>query len=366
MVLRSTRLILQWSFLTLALTIGARCLADPAPPADCPSPADYAKVAVTDALRTLPDDGPRDGKVVQSARPGDVERKLVGLRDEITVTVSGLEVLLQREACLASGEHRVVLFIDGRPIPGRYPYPLENPAANQLRFELKQEAGARGVWTHLLGSPSFSPRPVKISVGIDNEYAVASNVYVKLNVIPMGWFWTWTLVVLVLLGCFLALAVKSDVIRDPGPLPTSARKPYSLAKTQAAWWFFLIVASYLFIGLVTGDYSTTITGTVLSLMGISAATAVGSATIDAGRAPPVAGTVDPSETKGRWWLDIVSDDDGVNFHRFQMAAWTAVLGVIFIHDVYEGLAMPDFSPTLLGLLGISAGTYLGLKTTSEK
>jgi hypothetical protein len=27
--------------------------------------------------------------------------------------------------------------------------------------------------------------------------------------------------------------------------------------------------------------------------------------------------------------------------------------------------MPDFDVTLLGLMGISAGTYLGLKTTSE-
>ena len=43
-----------------------------------------------------------------------------------------------------------------------------------------------------------------------------------------------------------------------------------------------------------------------------------------------------------------------------------VLGVIFIHEVYAGLAMPQFDNTLLGLLGISSGTYLGLKTTSER
>ncbi|HRP29599.1 MAG TPA: hypothetical protein PLG77_14295, partial [Burkholderiaceae bacterium] len=71
-------------------------------------------------------------------------------------------------------------------------------------------------------------------------------------------------------------------------------------------------------------------------------------------------------TRGRWWLDIVSDTNGVNFHRFQMAAWTAVLGVIFVHDVYVSLAMPEFDNTLLGLLGISSGTYLGLKVTTEK
>jgi len=59
--------------------------------------------------------------------------------------------------------------------------------------------------------------------------------------------------------------------------------------------------------------------------------------------------------------DILSDANGVNFHRFQMAAWTFVLAIIFIKEVYENLAMPTFNTTLLGLLGLSAGTYLGMK-----
>ena len=75
---------------------------------------------------------------------------------------------------------------------------------------------------------------------------------------------------------FLALAMKSDLLRDSGPAATgTARKPYSLSRTQAAWWFFLIIASYVFIGIITGDFSTTITGTVLVLLGISAGTYLG-------------------------------------------------------------------------------------------
>ena len=59
--------------------------------------------------------------------------------------------------------------------------------------------------------------------------------------------------------------------------------------------------------------------------------------------------------------DILSDANGISFHRFQMAAWTLVLGIIFISSVYYNLAMPVFDTTLMGLLGLSAGTYLGLK-----
>jgi hypothetical protein len=44
-----------------------------------------------------------------------------------------------------------------------------------------------------------------------------------------------------------------------------------------------------------------------------------------------------------------------------MVAWSLVLGVIFIVQVYQVLAMPTFNSTLLALLGISAGTFVGLK-----
>ena len=58
--------------------------------------------------------------------------------------------------------------------------------------------------------------------------------------------------------------------------------------------------------------------------------------------------------------------NGISFHRFQMAAWTIVLGIIFVKGVYENLAMPEFNTTLMGLLGLSAGTYLGLKIPEAK
>jgi hypothetical protein len=44
-----------------------------------------------------------------------------------------------------------------------------------------------------------------------------------------------------------------------------------------------------------------------------------------------------------------------------MVSWTIVLGIIFISSVYRNLAMPEFSGTLLTLMGISSGTYLGFK-----
>jgi uncharacterized phage infection (PIP) family protein YhgE len=59
--------------------------------------------------------------------------------------------------------------------------------------------------------------------------------------------------------------------------------------------------------------------------------------------------------------DILSDGGGYSFHRYQIFAWMLVLGIIFISSVYNNLTMPEFSATLLGLMGISSGTYIGFK-----
>jgi hypothetical protein len=78
-------------------------------------------------------------------------------------------------------------------------------------------------------------------------------------------------------------------------------------------------------------------------------------------------TAESAPTVSQGYLrDILSDGIGYSFHRFQIFAWTIVLGIIFISSVYNGLTMPEFSPTLLGLMGLSAGTYIGFKFPEQK
>jgi hypothetical protein len=74
---------------------------------------------------------------------------------------------------------------------------------------------------------------------------------------------------------------------------------------------------------------------------------------------------EPLPSKG-FINDVLGDDEGVSFHRFQMFAWTLVLTVIFVTTVYDGLSMPDFDATLLGLMGISGGTYIGFKLPAQQ
>ena len=343
----------------------------PAAAADCPTPQEFDAVKVTRAFK--------------STLTGEAQQPVtqVQLGDDLTVEVERLDVLVKKSMCTNPNKN-ILLFLDGKPIKDATPFPPTDPDKKFLVFPLKRTETSRDVWTFLLGSPSWSPRNAQVSVGLEGEYAVDSSASINLEVIPHGWFAFWFILLLLLIGGFGALAVKSDVLRVPGPQPAGGeRKAYSLSRTQAAWWFFIVLASYLFIGIITGDFSTSITGTVLVLIGISAGTVLGSTAIDANNsakaaaaAPPAGGQPDqpaqPAQpvqaepTTGHWWLDILIDKYGVSFHRFQNAVWTLVLGIVFGMQVYKVLAMPQFNEMLLGLMGISAGTFLGLKINEPK
>jgi len=69
----------------------------------------------------------------------------------------------------------------------------------------------------------------------------------------------------------------------------------------------------------------------------------------------------PATENRNWIKDILSDENGISFHRFQMFVWTVVLGVYFVVGIFKDYVMPEIDPQLLVLMGISSGTYLGFK-----
>ena len=62
-----------------------------------------------------------------------------------------------------------------------------------------------------------------------------------------------------------------------------------------------------------------------------------------------------------WFKDVTTDINGPTVHRLQVVFWTGTLGAIFLYFVYRNLAMPPFNATLLTLMGISSGSYVGFK-----
>lgn len=215
----------------------------------------------------------------------------------------------------------------------------------------------------------------------------------------------------------------------PCPVPGKLR-PYNLGRAQMAFWFFLLYASYLTIWLITDALDTitpsllalmgisagTALGEALIDSGKDDATTGQLQELTAEKQAleqtipelqsqvaetNAKSTLTPEDTTSRDGLnkqlqdsrtrlaqitqqiqvltpppsksvssgflsDVLSDAAGYSFHRFQIFAWTIVLGIIFVSSVYNRLTMPEFSATLLGLMGISSGTYIGFKFPEKK
>jgi hypothetical protein len=137
----------------------------------------------------------------------------------------------------------------------------------------------------------------------------------------------------------------------PAAAPTQL-PPFSLARTQFAWWLFLGIGGYLYIWLVTGQFIGVITSGVLTLIGISGVSGLAAQVIDS----------KPSAVPSKGFLtDILSAGGSVVLHRVQMAAWTLILGVIFLWTAATSFSFPNFDNNLLVLAGIVNGVYLGFK-----
>jgi hypothetical protein len=254
-------------------------------------------------------------------------------------------------------------------------------------------------------------------IGFEDGTMLATAGSVEMTLVRTDWeFWTMLLLFLLAVGFFLYLAVRSDILRDCQAVPEKGdRKPFSLSRCQMAWWFFIIFASYMLIWIVVGDRDT-LSSSALALLGISSATALGAVSIDASkktdaktqlqaleqeavsltsrvnaidantakaeeireladkkaRLDQVAKliselkvTLAPKSSEG-FLQDLLTDVNGVTLHRFQIVIWTVTLGFIFALLVYRTLGMPEFSGTLLALMGISNGAYLGFKIPEKQ
>jgi hypothetical protein len=336
----------------------------------------------------------------QTPLPGvsvPANRKTEGgsLRRSIQVKVQDLDVLMTAAAAVSA---KPVLFLNGQEMQGIFGVE-EYPGT--LTFILRRNPGNQDAWKPLLARPGLSPLSLRLSVGLPGGTPVPTqwNDF-QLTVLHTGWLVAWGILFLLALGFFWYAAKNSSIVRESGPIPAGApagaQAALSLGRCQMAWWFFIILAAYLFLFMVTWDFDTISAGT-LGLMGIAAGTAMAGAAVDtsknasmaaekaqlqieaAGAPPPTA--VRAVQIANRiaeldkqlntplhttWLEDLLSDANGLSFHRFQMFVWTIVLGVIFGISVYTDLLMPDFSANLLGLMGISAGAYIGFKFPEQK
>ncbi|MFP5287871.1 MAG: hypothetical protein ACLGI9_19190 [Thermoanaerobaculia bacterium] len=305
---------------------------------------------------------PKPPRVVEARSNDPKHPNRAGLGDAVILTVQGLDTYLGGDQDMCRD---LLLFLAEVPILGNPPEACD-PYSGQVRFELDRTDDSDRAWHVLLAEPVSFTKKIEVSLGTQGRLAFPTDKKdFELEIVPAAEFVAYLIGLLLMILIAAYMARRTTILRDrvPGLAPEQA--PYSLSRFQLAFWSLLVISAYIFIWLITEELDT-ITGSVLALLGIGSATALGATIIDQGKPanPPAASTATPVASRG-FLNDILSDDQGISIYRFQLFAWTLVLGVIFCASVYDGLAMPQFSTTLLGLMGISSGTYLGFKVPEK-
>lgn len=362
--------------------------------------------------------------VVDAYLDGSPKVKSAAISDILVVNVAHLGGLMNPNADIK----KVRLFIDDIEVEGSVPvgWYLRGDGAD-FKFLLQRTEANNKTWNMLLGYPEFGSQfynlPLSISIGLTGQSAQPTKVQAFQFIrIDKGWFWICLGVIVLYLGALLWYAMKTPMLRDapadltPLGIPglTAGCAPFSLGKVQMAFWFSIVIACYIFIWLITDNYEIITTGT-LGLIGIGAATGLGSISISNNKsegtikkvqalqaqqaelrqatdllraslpAAGVEGKISYNEfldcqltsninslidglkvDKDNFFNDILTDENGVSFHRLQMVTFTTVLGFVFLYTTYATLTMPDFSATLLTLQGVTAGTYLGFKIPEKQ
>jgi len=179
--------------------------------------------AITGLTDTAPVADPKDKK----HGPG----LTLGLSDDLVVLLDG-------DAPLVPSDW--VLYLDGKALPDLAAMAYDS--GHGLVYRLQRTADDRAVWTSILGAPTDTTRPVKVSVarkvdGNESPHLLppASNASVVFRMNILWTWWVWFAAVLAL-GTLFAMGVaivKTPVLRDDvlPQLPWELRQ-FSLGRCQ--------------------------------------------------------------------------------------------------------------------------------------
>lgn len=251
----------------------------------------------------------------------------------------------------------IILFINGNPMRDIGVFRIDKDRS-RLVFNLNRHS------KYLMKFyPEFpylwSKIPVIISAGFRNGTSLAVDNNSNQFYLKFVSRWSIVFSLLFLLSVvviFGVLAAKTNLIRIGDD-----KSPFSLALTQLSFWTIVIASSFIYIWIVTEEIPP-LTGSTLILLSISAFTTAGSRLLDVRET----GNSKATYTSNGFLKDILQDELGYSVHRAQMFMWTVIMGIIFVTNVIRFQQIPQLDESLLGLMGISSGAYVGLKTMENK
>ena len=302
------------------------------------------------------------------------------------------------------GEELVVRIRSGEPVdPAAWQLFLNDRAVTDaraaartadgkgLRFQLIRSDATRVGWAALMSSTQADRTSPTLSLGrtdqTEEKRAAGAGAWASIQFQPGGGkskFFAYFIVAIS--TSIFGVILCTDMVRD-NVLPGVKRKgqPFSLNRIQLAAWLVVIAGSFAFLLIYMHDWAA-MSAQALALLGIAAATSAGARIADgmnadkrnelikaAGDPAPGVPLLDSAEGKlepygkQNWYQDIFYENDSPSLHRLQMVGFTVMMLALWVWRVFNELAMPnDISENLIGLMGLSGGTYVALKAVTTK
>jgi hypothetical protein len=249
-----------------------------------------------------------------------------------------------------------ILFFNNTPMSG-IKLRIVDTTSGLLVYHLTRDSLSKPSWDYFYHWPRASYKFISVSVGLENGSPVPTDVIkMKLVIYHLGLAIFAGISLAALLILFIIYSSRTSILKDTNTTNSDSQRPYSMSKSQLAWWTFIVGFSFVFIWISTHSIPI-ITGSTWILLAISIGTTAGAKIIDVGQND----NQSLIKSSGNWLSDVLDDGKGPSIHRFQMLIWTLILGAYFIQQVVVTLAIPQLSNELLVLMGISNGTYLGLR-----
>jgi len=310
-----------------------------------------------------------------------------------------------------AGSKGLTLYLDNVAMTGLPVNYTEDITNNRLLINFKlirdpENEPNRKAWDEFMRTHGMNSSIGQLAIAIGNDsarliskepltFSVASNMVIN---------GTFVAELIIFILAYYWLIKNASALRD------KKNGTYSLGRSQMAFWGLVVVLSFAAVWFISGTMER-IPPQTLTLLGISGATGLSALVVgnnkdatsksdleneieklkkdqndlleDKAKDPASFSNVkedrlkeitEEIETKNKeqgqlsevspsqgFWQDICDDGNGLSFHRLQVVIWTLVLGVVFVRSVAQVMSMPEFSETLLILMGISNGTYLGFK-----
>ncbi len=207
----------------------------------------------------------------------------------------------------------------------------------------------------------------------------ASSLYAPSECKKYDWIhiWLgWLLFAVVLLGGLFLFArtgmCRDDSYKENGELRPYKERPYSYSRVQLFWWTMIILCCYIGFFAKTGNLIP-LNLTTIVLLGLGVTTYAGGKIIDErqkNRLPVGQRNQDKNSECENLFEDILSDDSGISIHRFQTIIFNIAFGIGFVSYFIMAICshkypFDNFNEWQFALLGISAATYLGIKTAEN-